>query len=222
LTPLLETVTVAQAALLAAIGEALVTLYYVATARIINVPPQYLPLVLGTIIQSIVWAGYFFILSRERDRRATRVSLRTATWTTLLFGVALPIAVVTIPQEMSMLSWTPLGYFHRIAGWLLSIGWVLLLFGLAFAPDRPWTRRVALAILILSAPSAIEEAYNGTWNNHGMLFWNDYPLEALWRVIVIPAIRIFYSLSRILLLWTLWRKPQGRNPIETLSAHLAP
>ena len=55
-----------------------------------------------------------------------------------------------------------------------------------------------------------------------MLFWNDYPLEALWRVIVIPGIRIFYSLSQILFLWTLWRKPQGRASIETLSAHLAP
>jgi hypothetical protein len=222
LTPLLQTVTIAQAALLAAIGEALLTSYYAATFRILNVPPNYLPIALGPIISSIVWAGYFFILSRERSGRLTRVPLRTATWITLFFGLALPIAVVTIPGELSMLSWTPLGYFHRLAGWLLSIGWVLLLLGLAFAPDRPWTRRVVLALLILSAPSAIEEAYNGTWNNHGMLFWNDYPLEALWRVIVIPAILIFYSLSRILFLWTLWRKPQGRYPIETLSAHLAP
>ena len=96
----------------------------------------------------------------------------------LVFGLAVPIAVLTIPQEMSMLSWTPLGYLHRFAGWVLRLGWMLLLLGLAFAPDRPWTRRIALAILILSAPSAIEEAYNGTWNNHGMLFWNDYPLDA--------------------------------------------
>jgi hypothetical protein len=77
-------------------------------------------------------------------------------------------------------------------------------------------------MLILSAPSAVEEAYNGTWNNRGMLFWNDYPLEALWRVIVIPAIRIFYALSQILFLWALSRNPQRRDPIETLSAHLAP
>jgi hypothetical protein len=54
-----------------------------------------------------------------------------------------------------------------------------------------------------------------------MLFWNDYPLEALWRVIVIPAIRIFYALSQILFLWALSRNPQRRDPIETLSAHLA-
>jgi hypothetical protein len=79
-----------------------------------------------------------------------------------------------------------------------------------------------MAMLILSAPSALEEAYNGTWNNRGMLFWNDYPLEALWRVVTIPAIRIFYVLSQILFLWTIWRNPQRRGPIETLSAHLAP
>jgi hypothetical protein len=121
-----------------------------------------------------------------------------------------------------VLSWTPLAWFHRVAGWLILVGWVFLLLNLTWTPDRPWTRRVAMAMLILSAPSALEEAYNGTWNNRGMLFWNDYPLEALWRVVTIPAIRIFYVLSQILFLWTIWRNPQRRGPIETLSAHLAP
>jgi hypothetical protein len=224
LIPLLESVTIAQAALLASIGEALLTLYYGDTLlRVVNAPlSNYLPVVLGAIVPSIVWAGYFFILSRERGGLASRVSLRTATWIVLVFGLALQVAVVTIPGEMSMLSWTPLGYFHRVVSWLLRLGWVLLLVALVSAPDGPRTRRLALAMLILSAPSAIEEAYNGTWNNRGMPFWNDYPIEALWRVVMIPAIRIFYSLSQILFLWTTWGNPASRNPVGTTSLRLTP
>jgi hypothetical protein len=215
-------VTVAQAALLAAVGEALLTLYY----AIVLIPPRgypvsvlnVLPIVLGAVVPSLVWAGFFLTVYRQRGP----VSIRPAAWITLIFAIGLQIAFVIIPGELNTISWTPLGWFHRVAGWLIRLGWMFLLLNFTSTPDRPWTRRVALAMLILSAPSAVEEAYNGTWNNRGMLFWNDYPLEALWRVIVIPAIRIFYALSQILFLWALSRNPQRRDPIETLSAHLAP
>jgi hypothetical protein len=209
LTPLLESVTVAQAALLAAIGEVLLTVYYAGALT-------FLPVALTTVAPGVVWAAYFFVLYRDRRGLRGGVSLRTATWITLTLGLGLQ-AFATV-----MTGWTLPGDVRGFVSWLLSMGWAMLLLGLAFAPDRPWTRRVALAMLILSAPSAVEEAYNGTWNNRGMLFWNDYPLEAFWRVIVIPAIRIFYALSQILFLWTLSRNPQRRDPIETLSAHLAP
>jgi hypothetical protein len=221
LTPLLESVTIAQAALLAAISEALLTSYYC----IVAIPSSgyhvsvsnLLPILLGAIIPSLVWTGFFLSVYRQRGP----ASIRSAAWITLVFGIGLP-AFLIIPQEMNMLSWTPLGWFHVVAGWPIRLGWVFLLLNFTSAPDRLWTRRVALAMLILSAPSAIEEAYRGTWGNRGMLFWNDYPLEALWRVVVIPAIRIFYSLSQILFLWTISRNPERRDPIETLSAHLAP
>jgi hypothetical protein len=224
LTPLLESVTIAQAALLAAIGEALLNLYYVATVfPIVGAPlSNYLSIVLGGMVPSIVWAAFFLVVHRDRNGRANPVSVRTVAWITLVFGIGFQTAFIYIPFELSVLSWTPLAWFHRVAGWLILVGWVFLLLNLTWTPDRPWTRRVAMAMLILSAPSALEEAYNGTWNNRGMLFWNDYPLEALWRVVTIPAIRIFYVLSQILFLWTIWRNPQRRGPIETLSAHLAP
>jgi hypothetical protein len=59
--------------------------------------------------------------------------------------------------------------------------------------------------------------------NNGIGFLvGDTPSTAYWRALITPVIRTIYWLSQILFLWTVWRNPETRDPVETLSAHLEP
>ena len=211
----------ARAALIAAIAQTVLAVYY-GIEEIRFATPLYilLSIVLGSMVPSAVWAAFFFILYRQRSGLATTpISLRTAVWITLAFGIGFEVLFVLIRMEMSVIYWTPLGHARRLMGWALRFGWALLLPSLVLAPDRAWTRRIAGALLILSAPSTLTAMYDAVWNNPGELFRSDFPVRALWRVGIVPLIRIFYWISQMLFLWTIARNPASlRSPDSILRA----
>jgi hypothetical protein len=89
------------------------------------------------------------------------------------------------------------------------------------APDNSLTRKIALVLAILSAPSALSTALDA-WNSWIGLLLDDVPKEAFWRLLITPATRMVYWLSQILFLWTTWGNPEAKGSIEAESSRLAP
>lgn len=223
--PLLDSVTLPQAALLAAIGEILLTLYY-----LVELVPGFsgstpvsnlASVVLGTIVPSLIWAGFFFVLYRERTGASGALSFRAATWITLFLGIGLQVVFALIPLELATIFLTPLGFIRRIDSWLLRLGWAVFLVMFLRTPSHSSTRRMALLLAILLVPSGLSTAYDAFNKGIGFLF-DDIPRQAFWRVLITPAIRTIYYLSQILFLWTAWGEPLRRDPLDVPSARLAP
>jgi hypothetical protein len=204
----------AQAALFAAIAMVLLTGYYLVddAALIGDAPALFL---LGSVVPSIVWAGFFFVVYRRPS------SIRTAAWITLVFAVLLEAVVVLIRFQQSVNYWTPFGNALSLYGWLLRLGWAVLLIAFALAPDHKRARQAALVLAIVSVPLAWGTAFDA-WNSGIGFLIDDIPREAFWRVLITPAIRTIYWVSQILFLWTAWGNPQMRNPTEASSTRLAP
>jgi len=209
-----RSVTLAQAALFAAAAMALLAGFSLADnfALLHSAPALVL---MGSIVPSVIWAGFFFAVYRGPS------SARAAAWITLVFAVLLEAVVVCIRFQRSVNYWTPFGNALSLSGWLLRLAWAAFLISLALAPDRPWRRRSALLLAILSAPSALSAAYD-TFNNAIGFLFDNLPAEALWRALITPGIRSIYWLSQIAFLWTAWGKPEGRNAMEPKSSRLAP
>jgi glucan phosphoethanolaminetransferase (alkaline phosphatase superfamily) len=211
-------ITLAQAALFAALATVLLTGYYlVDNAALLNESPALV--LLGSAIPSIVWAGFFFIVYWSVYRRPA--SVRTVAWITLVFAVILEAVVAYIRFQQSVNYWTPFGNALSISGWLLRLGWAVFLISFALSPDNKRTRAAALVLAIIAAPSALSTAYDAFNNGIGLLF-DDIPKEAFWRVLITPAIRTVYWVSQILFLWSAWGKPEMRNAAEASSARFAP
>jgi hypothetical protein len=213
-----RSITLAQAALFAALAMLLLTGYYLIDdfALIRSVPALVL---LGSVIPGIVWAGFFFVVYKSVYPRPS--SARTVASITLVFAVLLEAVVVCIRFQQSVSYWTPFGNALSFSGWLLRIGWTVFLISFALAPDHLHTRRIVLVLAILSAPSALSTAFDA-WNSWTGFLLDDIPKEAFWRVLITPAIRIFYWLSQILFLWTAWGNPERHDPAEASFARLAP
>jgi len=207
-------ITLAQAALFAALAMVLVTGYYlVDNAALLNESPTLV--LFGSVVPSVVWAGFFFVVSRRP------VSVQTVAWITLAFAVILEAVVACIRFQQLVNYWTPFGNAVSISGWLLRIGWAVFLISFALSPDNRRTRAAALVLAIIAAPSALSTAYDAF--NHGIgLLFDDIPKEAFWRVLITPAIRTVYWVSQILFLWSAWGKPEVRNAAEASSARFAP
>ncbi|MGH9647376.1 MAG: hypothetical protein ACRD4E_11210 [Bryobacteraceae bacterium] len=210
----MRSITLGQAALFAARAMLLLAGYYLVDdfALLENAPALVL---LGTVVPSVAWAAFFFIVYRSSSYA------RTVAWITLVFAVILEAAVVCIRYQRSVSYWTPLGNALSLSGWLLRIGWAVFLISFALAPENRRTRKIALLLAILSAPSALSAALDA-WNSWTGLIFDDIPKEALWRVLITPAIRTIYWLSQILLLWTAWGNPEVRKSAEASSARFAP
>jgi hypothetical protein len=210
----MRSVTLAQAALFAALAMVLLTGYQLIdnVALIRDTPALVL---LGSTVPGVVWAGFFYAIHRNPS------AARAATWIALVFAVLLEAAVVSIRFQWSVHYWTPFGNALSLWGWLLRLGWAVFLIAFALAPDNSRTRQIALLLAILSAPSALSAAYSAFNNGIGFLF-GDIPRQALWRALITPVIRTIYWLSQILFLWTVWGKPQTRDPIEASSLRLTP
>ena len=204
----------AQAALFAAIAMVLLTGYYLVDdfALIGDAPALFL---LGSVVPGIVWAAFFFVVYRSSP------SARTVTWITLLVAVLLEGAVNYIRFQESVSYWTPLGNALSLYGWLLRLGWAVFLMAFALAPDHKRTRQIALLLAIVSAPLAWSTAFDA-WNSGIGFLIDDIPRDALWRVLITPAIRTIYWVSQILFLWTVWGNPEPAGSIEATSARLAP
>ena len=203
----MRSITLAQAALFAALAMLLLTGYYLIDnfALLENAPAL---VILGSAVPSVVWAGFFFAVYRGRASYVT--------WITLVLAVLLEAVVVYIRYQQSVSYWTPLGNALSLSGWLLRLGWAVFLISFALAPGHApdsRTRRIALALAILSAPSALSTALDA-WNSWAGFLFDDIPKEAVWRVLITPAIRIVYWLSQILFLWTAWGNPELRESAE--------
>ena len=170
---------------------------------------------LGSVVPSVVWAGFFFVIYRGPS------SIRFVSCITLVFAVLLEAVVACIRFQLSVSYWTPFGNALSWSGWLLRLGWTVFLISFALAPEHLRTRRAALVLAILSAPSALAAALDA-WNNWTGFLFDDIPKEAFWRVLITTAIRIIYWLSQILFLWTAWGKPETRDPIKASFTRLTP
>jgi hypothetical protein len=217
-----RSITLAQAALFAALAMALLTGYYLVDnfALIGNAPAlASLLIVSGSAIPSVVWAAFFFVVHKSVYQRPS--SIRAAAWITLVVAVVLEAVVACIRFQQSVSYWTPFGNALSLSGWSLRLGWAVFLIAFALGPENSRTRKIALVLAILSAPSALSTAFDA-WNSWTGFLFDDIPKEAFWRVLITPAIRIVYWLSQILFLWTTWGTPESRNPIEFSPARFAP
>ncbi len=151
----MRSVTLAQAALSAALAMALFTGYQLIdnSALIRDTPALVL---LGSTVPGVVWAGFFFVLYRNPS--SARTAARAAAWITLVFAVLLEAVVVYIRFHRAVNYWTPFGNALNLFGWLLRLGWAVFLIAFALAPDSSRTRSIALLLAILSAPSALSAA----------------------------------------------------------------
>ena len=210
----MRSITLAQASVFAALAMLLLTGYYLVDNAALLQEAPVLALA-GSAIPSLIWSGFFFSVYRRPS------SAKPAAWITLVFAVFLEAAVVCIRFQQSVSYWTPFGSALSLSGWLLRLGWALFLISFALNKNHQRTRQVALALAILSAPSALSTAYDVFNNGIGFLV-GDTPSTAYWRALITPVIRTIYWLSQILFLWTVWRNPETRDPVETLSAHLEP
>jgi len=214
----MHSLTVAQAALFACVAMLILTGYYLADNFVLLQSAPML-LLLGSAVPGVIWAGFFFTMYRSP------ASASTAAWITLVFAALLEALVVCIRFQQAVSYWTPFGGALSLYGWLLRLGWATFLISFAITPkhaqDHSLTRRVALVMAILSAPSALSVAYDMFNNWIGFLF-DDIPRQAFWRVLITPVIRTIYWLSQILFLWSVWGNPQRATPLRQSSARLAP
>ena len=213
----MRSITLAQAALFAALAMLLLTGYYLVDDFVLmeNAPALVL---LGSVVPSVVWTGFFFVVYRSPS------SARAIAWIALVFAVLPEAVVVCIRFQQSVSYWTPFGNALSLPGWLLRLGWTVFLISFAFAPEHApdnRTRKIALVLAILSAPSALSSAFD-VWNSWTGFIFDDIPREAFWRVLITPAIRIVYWVSQILFLWTAWGNPEARKSAEASSARFAP
>jgi hypothetical protein len=206
----MRSITLAQTALFAAVATGLLTAFYLIddSELLANAPALVL---LGSAFPSFIWAGFFFVVYRSP------LSARTAAWITLIFAVLLEGIVVYIRFQQAVSYWTPFGDALSMQGWLLRVGWAVFLILFALAPNSSRTRQIALALAIVSAPSALLTVYN-TWNSWIGLLFDGIPHEAFWRVVMTPAIRTVYWLSQVLFLW----KAYGGSPLRQSSSRFAP
>jgi hypothetical protein len=190
-------ITLAQAALFAALAMVLLTGYYlVDNTALVNEAPALV--LLGSVVPSVVWAGFFFIVYRSP------ASARVFAWITIVFAVFLEAIVAYIRFQHAVNYWTPFGNALSISGWLLRLGWTVFLISFALsqgrAPDAR-ARAAALVLAIIAAPSA---------------------LEAFWRVLITPTMRTIYWASQILFLWSAWGNPEARKSSEVSCTRFAP
>ena len=202
----MRSITLAQAALFAAIAMALLTGYSLIdnAALLADAPALVL---LGSAVPSIIWTGFFLVVYRRPS------SIRAAAWITLVFAVLVEALVVCIRFQQSVSYWTPFGSALSLSGWLLRLGWAVFLISFAFAPDHTLTRRAALVLAIIAAPWMLITTYDA-WNSWLGFLFDDIPKEAVWRVLIAPAIRTIYWVSQILFLWTASRSPLGQSSVR--------
>src|ERR1700730_7346993 len=144
----MRSITVAQAALFAALATVLLTGSQLANnAELLETSPVLV--VLGSTVPSLIWAGFFMVVYLQPS------SAKTAAWITLVFAVLLETLVVCIRFEGSISYWTPFGNAISLSGWLLRLGWAVFLISFALAPRNLRTRRIALLLAIITAPFAL-------------------------------------------------------------------
>jgi hypothetical protein len=209
----MRSITLEQAALFAALAMMMLAGYHlVDNSTLVGSTPVLV--LLGSVVPSLVWAWFFLAVHRSSASHASA-------WINLVFAV-IPEAVIAFVRFQQLVNyWTPFGNALSLSGWLLRIGWAVFLILFARIPGQIWTRRIALLLAILSAPSALSTAYSVFNNGIGFLF-DEMPRQAVWRALITPVIRTIYWLSQILFLWSVWGEPLPRDPLDAPFARLTP
>ena len=193
----MRSITMGQAALVAAIALVLLTLFDLADNAVL-LDDSLLLVVLGSSMPSLVWAGFFFSVYRSL------FAARIAAWITLVGAVLLESVVTYIRFQQAVSYWTPFGSALSRYGWILRIGWAIFLIAFAAAPNRSRTGKIALALAIVSAPLALSTVYD-FWNAGVGLLLSGIPSQSLWRVLITPGVRALYWITQVLFLWIFWR-----------------
>lgn len=195
-----------SAGLLAAIGTLLLSAMYavnnvipILTNLDVVAPVEAASVLLSTIIPALLWSVFFLMLWRGRDIR--RIALVTA-----ILAVATPLLLQLMRElpTMSLLSADSISFavtdlFYG-AAWI----WVLLLWARGGAGvQAKWPLMAVLALTVIRglfeaapAASSIADAVGGQL----AAFWDVDPAQAIWRLLAIPAIRMFYWFSQVLFL----------------------
>src|SRR5690349_21674191 len=122
----MRSITVGQAALLAAIALVVLTLFDLADNAVL-LEDSPLLVVLGSSVPSLVWAGFFFSLYRSL------AAVRIAAWITLIGAVMLESVVTYIRFQQIVSYWTPFGSALSVYGWILRFGWAVFLIAFALS-----------------------------------------------------------------------------------------
>jgi hypothetical protein len=207
----MRSITLAQAALFAALATVLLTAFSLVDDFTLIGNALFW---LGSIIPSIFWAGFYFVVYRGSSVE------KPAAWITLA-AVILEALITYIRFQESVAYWTPFGNAMSFSGWALRLGWAVFLTSFALAPGNSRTRQLALALAIVVAPFTLSAAF-GAFNSWIGLLVDDVPTQAVWRVLITPAIRTIFWLSQILFLWRAWGNPERRESAEASSARFAP
>ena len=150
----MRSITLAQAALFAALAMVLLTGYQLIdnVALLENSPAL---VVLGSTVPSIGLGRVLF--RRVSESFVLRAS---AAWITLVFAVLLEAVVACIRFQQAVSYWTPFGNALSLSGWLLRLGWTVFLISFALvrdhAPDSLRTRRIALVLAIICGSFRLE------------------------------------------------------------------
>lgn len=191
-------ITQTQAALFAAVVMLLLAGFYLAdnAALLREAPVLFL---LGSVVPSVVWSGFFFLIYR-------RPSGRAFAWMTFVFAVLLEALVAYVRFQQSVNYWTPFGNVANLPGGLLRLGWAVFLVAFSLNENHRRTRHAALVLAILCAPSVLVTAY-ALFNSAIGFLLGDIPTQAFWRALIAPGVRALYWLSQILFLWKVWEAP---------------
>jgi hypothetical protein len=198
-----RSITLAQAALFAAVAMMLLAGFYLAD-NLVELQSSPALVLLRSVVPGVIWAGFFFTMY------LSPASASTAAWITVLFIVLLEALVLYGSFQQGVSYRNPFGYAYSLSDWLLRLGWAVFMIAFALNKNHPRTRQIALVLAILSAPSAISTAYNAFNNGIGFVV-GDIPVQAYWRALITPAVRTIYWLSQILFLWTAWGKPENQS-----------
>jgi len=206
-------ITREQAALLAAIAMVLLTGHSLFDNFVLLRESPAL-VAWGSVVPSFVWAIFFFAVYRNTS------AAKTIAWIALV-ALFIEAAAAYLRYQQSVSYWTPFGNALSLQGWLLRLSWAAFLIAFALAPDHKRTRKIALVVAIVCAPSALSTTFD-SWNSWIGLIIDGAPKEAFWRVVITPAVRTIYWLSQILFLWSTWGNPEPRDPADVISTRLTP
>ena len=200
----MRSITIRQAALYAAIAMVLIGVFHlIDNAGVIETS-----IWLGGAIPSVVWAGFFFSVYRERK-------VRIAACITIVFAILLETAIAYVLAQQSSALWTPFGSVISWSGWLRRIGWIIFLIAFALFPNHRRTGTVALMLAIIAAPSLFNTAF-GVFNSCIGILLGELPPQAIWRALITPAIRTVYWSSQVLFLWVVWRNSASQPVASTI------
>ena len=214
-----------RAALFAAIGTALVTLFYTVNnvwPVLLNLgsmdPLEVIRVLFATTIPMALWTWLFLGVDRASRGIASRPTITTLAGTVALYGVAPQMLAEWVRQypSLSLLSLdTWMFVFPQVLLPLLWLAILTLLWrGAGAGRIARWAGLVFL-VTGISALSPVISAILGLWDTlTGTLaaFWSTDPVGITWRLLLTPVIVIFYWITQLGVLRALRKQRLAVSP----------